>query len=146
VRHPAHAAVELGGARAQSAFWDEGRLEALDGAYRGRHALFNETVVLETLALHRREPLALLKRLGLPAQIASDMLAMPRSPADVQRHSLFHCGPWCRNRTQTSWELAPLSTFLRGATMSAERSLRARPLPTRDLLESSKRLCPTVGS
>jgi hypothetical protein len=136
--------VELGGARAHAAFWDEAHLEALDAAYRDRHALFNETVVLESLALHRREPLALLKRLGFHAQTASDMLAMPRSPEDVQRHSLFHCGSWCRNRTQSSWALAPLSPFLRGATLSVERSLRARPLPTKDLLESSKRLCPTV--
>jgi hypothetical protein len=116
----------------------------MDEAYRDRASLFNETVVLEGLALHRREPLALLRRLGFHPQIASDMLAMPRSPEDVQRHALFHCGAWCRNRTQASWALTPLAPFQRGATLAAERSLRAHPLPSNDLLETSRRLCPSV--
>lgn len=53
---------------------------------------FTEVVLLEALALNRREPLALLRRLGFHPAIAGDMVEGHRSPEDVMRHSLFHCG------------------------------------------------------
>ena len=92
VRHPSHAAAELGADRERAPLWDPSRLEAVEAAYRQRRGLFNETVVLEALVLHRREPLALLRRLGFHPQIAADMVAgCPRPPQVLRAGAACWC-------------------------------------------------------
>ena len=147
LRHPAHASVELGAANIRHGLFHPTRLEEFDTVFRRRRGMFDETIALETLATNRREPVRFLKRCGFSASQSADMVRMEsRSPSLVQKHSLFLCGPWCRNRTATSWSMAPLRPFSRGSFLSTERSIRAHPLPTAALFAQARRLAPSLAA
>ena len=115
LRHPAHSAVELGAGNARPGLWDPARLSHLESSFRRRAALFQETVLLESLATNRRAPAQFLRRIGFSAAQAADMATgTSRKPAEEMKASLFLCGRWCRNRTAASWALTPLRPFFRG--------------------------------